>query len=193
MTLYEALCASFDAHGYYIPKNSKNICKTTLLKFIASKQSTQKGALGYSAPGWINFIKKVFPDKPKGTNYYEWLLIKDHLKYCPGCDTVKSIDNFWCTKTKSVSGLQTYCITCFQPINARKCKSTTAAYRARKLRAIPVWANLEQIKDFYDNCPIGYHVDHIYPLAGKDVCGLHTIDNLQYLPAKTNLQKGNRL
>lgn len=61
------------------------------------------------------------------------------------------------------------------------------------MQAIPKWADMLAIKKFYDNCPDGYHVDHIIPLAGKDVCGLHTLNNLQYLPAKENLKKGNRV
>lgn len=71
------------------------------------------------------------------------------------------------------------------------------AYRyARKKRikqATPKWANIDDIQEFYLNCPKGYHVDHTIPLHGKNVCGLHIIDNLQYLPAKANLSKGNKV
>ena len=64
--------------------------------------------------------------------------------------------------------------------------------KAAKLQRIPPWANLEAIKQFYLNRPEGYHVDHIIPLRGKTVSGLHILENLQYLPAKENLAKSNK-
>ena len=64
--------------------------------------------------------------------------------------------------------------------------------KAAKLQRIPPWANLEAIKQFYLNRPEGHHVDHIIPLRGKTVSGLHILENLQYLPAKENLAKSNK-
>jgi|TARA_B110000211_G_C14076299_1_gene552227 leucyl aminopeptidase (aminopeptidase T) len=65
--------------------------------------------------------------------------------------------------------------------------------QADKIMATPSWANLEKIKEIYKNCPEGYHVDHIYPLRSKYVCGLHVENNLQYLTATENLQKSNKI
>jgi len=37
-----------------------------------------------------------------------------------------------------------------------------------------------------------WHVDHVIPLQGKKVSGLHTPINLQVIPGAENLRKGNR-
>jgi hypothetical protein len=65
-------------------------------------------------------------------------------------------------------------------------------YIADKGQRTPVWADLKAIVEFYKNCPAGYHVDHVYPLRGKHVSGLHVVSNLQYLPALENMRKNNR-
>ena len=70
-----------------------------------------------------------------------------------------------------------------------------AKRRAQQLKATPKWLtpeHWEQINKMYSERPEGYHVDHIIPLLGKNVRGLHVPWNLQYLPAEDNLRKTNR-
>lgn len=79
----------------------------------------------------------------------------------------------------------------------------TARRRASKLKATPPWLrkqDFEEIKELYEIAKAfklytgeEYHVDHIIPLQGENVCGLHVPWNLQVIPAKENLNKSNKL
>lgn len=71
--------------------------------------------------------------------------------------------------------------------------------RARKLERTCVWADQEKIKSFYIQARLvsdimgkEYHVDHIIPLAGDNVSGLHVETNLQILEGRLNQSKSNR-
>lgn len=37
-----------------------------------------------------------------------------------------------------------------------------------------------------------WHVDHVVPIKGKDVCGLHVWYNFSVIPKIENLKKGNK-
>lgn len=65
--------------------------------------------------------------------------------------------------------------------------------RAAKLQRTPAWANLEAIAEIYKNCPSNKVVDHIYPLQGEEVSGLHVAGNLQYLTLVENSTKHNKV
>ena len=70
-------------------------------------------------------------------------------------------------------------------------------------QATPQWLtkeDLELIKDFYreaqrisEETGVRHHVDHIIPLHGENVSGLHVPNNLQILTEKENLSKGNKV
>ena len=80
----------------------------------------------------------------------------------------------------------------WQQNNKDKVRLRSANERAVRLQRMPKWADKEKIKEFYLNCPPGFQVDHIIPLRGKLVSGFHIVENLQYLPAKENIQKSNK-
>ena len=71
--------------------------------------------------------------------------------------------------------------------------------RKRHVRqATPTWANQFYIEEIYtlaklrtELTGIPWHVDHIIPLRGKLVCGLHVETNLRVIPALENLRKNN--
>ena len=85
--------------------------------------------------------------------------------------------------------------------NPDKVNAATAKRRASKLNATPNWLTEEHHKDieqFYwlakDLCAVTgerYEVDHIVPLQGENVSGLHVPWNLQVLPRDINASKGN--
>ena len=71
--------------------------------------------------------------------------------------------------------------------------------RAKKQNRYPAWADKEEIKKIYTQAVlmeketgIKYHVDHIIPLNGENVSGLHVPDNLQIISGLANSQKGNK-
>ncbi len=84
----------------------------------------------------------------------------------------------------------------YDRLHPEKKAARMAKRRAAKLRAVPPWitqAQLQEITSTYKMRPAGFHVDHIVPLQGQNVCGLHVPWNLQLLPASVNIGKGNRI
>lgn len=73
-----------------------------------------------------------------------------------------------------------------------------ARRRARERRATPAWVNRDALRVIYEardemNRAAGrveYAVDHIVPLDGKLVCGLHVPHNLRIITKLENERKG---
>lgn len=75
-----------------------------------------------------------------------------------------------------------------------------AKRRAMVRQAMPPWVNIDDIVAVYresvrltDTTGVPHHVDHIIPLGGEGVCGLHVSWNLRAIPGVDNMRKGNRL
>lgn len=91
----------------------------------------------------------------------------------------------------------------WKKLNHHKVISNVSLRKEKIRKATPKWLSPQQkaaIEDLYwlakDLSAISgetYHVDHIIPLRGENVCGLHVPWNLQILPADINLAKSNNL
>lgn len=153
-------------------------------------------------------IKKLFPRKIKATKWNNFLYGLLQYKKCTGCSLILPLDNY-SKNNETPDGYAYYCKDCraitrkhFSDTNPEYAKTNylinkseyiarAIKYNTRRDLATPPWANLEIISRIYD-CAEGDHVDHIIPLQGKYVCGLHVENNLQYLSVEENLRKSNK-
>jgi hypothetical protein len=151
-------------------------------------------SLGYSDNPIKQCIRKelhnIFP--PQGawdsciggkTPWHSILLEDIGYKKCSRCDIIYLLDDFHSNKAKA-NGLASIC---------RFCAVADSALRKVHIKTrTPCWSDLTAINNFYKNCPKGYHVDHVIPLRGKLVSGLHVLNNLQYMLASDNMTKHNK-
>jgi hypothetical protein len=87
--------------------------------------------------------------------------------------------------------------------NRGKVNARTARYRATKLQATPKWTTKEHKKEMQalyieanritKETGARHHVDHIVPLQGENVCGLHLPCNLRIILGSENESKNNRV
>ena len=86
--------------------------------------------------------------------------------------------------------------------NRGKAASIIKKYQANKKQRLPLWLtdfDKLKIKCIYSVAAMltrenkeSWHVDHIIPLQGKLVSGLHVPSNLQFIFAKENISKKNK-
>lgn len=97
----------------------------------------------------------------------------------------------------------------YSEANPHVVRALAARRRAAKLQAVPAWARLdtrgaarerEMVALAYRVAALAtkvfgveYHVDHVVPLRGRKVSGLHCLANLRIVPAVENLRKNSKL
>ncbi len=79
------------------------------------------------------------------------------------------------------------------------CGSRLSIYASDRGLRTPSWANKKKIARVYEICRIisddtgiPHEVDHIIPLQGKNISGLHVHENLQILLKSENRAKSNK-
>lgn len=80
--------------------------------------------------------------------------------------------------------------------NSAAVRALNAKRHAAKLQRTPAWADHAAIRAVYEESArltketgIQHHVDHIVPLQGETVCGLHVAENLRVITATENMKK----
>ena len=87
--------------------------------------------------------------------------------------------------------------------NRAKTNALSKKHKLARIRATPPWLtelHFDQMEIFYDAAAkltkefgVKMQVDHLVPIHGKIVCGLHVPWNLQVLTAEENMKKHNKL
>jgi hypothetical protein len=188
----KALEEIFSILGLYTNWPSKKVSVEQYLDLISKPEYNLKD-LGLCAQSISVLNKKILPNRNSGapSKICNALLMSCGCKCCARCFLVFDQAYFSNNKARS-DGKEVYCKNCFNDLARDYRRFQQSVLRAKKLKRSPNWANVDKIKEFYINCPVGSHVDHIIPLNGELVSGLHVDNNLQYLSAIENIQKSNK-
>ena len=166
-------------------------CKEVMPLTDFSKDSTKSSGISSYCKPCKNKSNKVWQERNRdkikeyGIEYYK--NNKGHKN---------ESSRVYYAKNKAERALQ---IKEWQRNNPSIVRAHNAKRRASKLQATPQWADLGKIQEVYTEAQrltellgIEMHVDHIVPLQGSLVSGLHVETNLQILPAVENLRKSNK-
>jgi hypothetical protein len=120
------------------------------------------------------------------------ILQQSHDYYVANLEVARAIRALWRAENKAYA--KSYGVK-YRRENPGKELEKSRRYQIAKKNAVPKWITREQISDMiriYENCPKDCEVDHIVPLQGRNVRGLHVPWNLQYLTVAENRKKSNK-
>lgn len=145
--------------------------------------------------------------KSRGTNHYKKLKGDWHIKNAES-ERLKALDNYRKNRLHRLAQHRQYMRATseqqrlYRQENRHIYTAQCRKYRAALIKRLPMWVlpqELRQIVAVYKEAArlqrltgVRFHVDHIYPLQGGKVSGLHVLGNLQILTASQNVSKGNR-
>jgi len=168
----------------------RNKCKSCKIKEIRlytenNKENVAKYQRGYQIK---NKEKLAVYHSEYGAKYYE--------------EKRKEINNYQAIYRSKNKKFVNQRIANWAKNNPGKRNAITVKYRTAKTKRALKWLteeHFEQIQEFYNEATrltketgTLYTVDHIVPLQGENVSGLHVPWNLQILTKKDNSSKGNR-
>lgn len=169
-------------------KFSRDFTAWQIITAIFEHETSAKaiGSLGQTPQTFNKHIRRLFPGvKLSGKQTWKSYLLDNYSNYkrCTSCNNYKQKSEFGLANDR-YDGLNNKCLSCD--------KTRVSSRKALVNNRIPLWANLDKISEIYLKCPKGMEVDHIVPLLGTNICGLHVENNLQYLTPLQNQIKSNK-
>jgi hypothetical protein len=162
-----------------------NLCQIEKPSTAFYKKTTSKDGLFW----WCRSCHK---EKMK-TKYHE--LAKDEAYR--GKERTR-ISAFW----KANPDVKKTCDQNYASKNKSKLVAKAGKHRASRIKRTPTWLTADDrwmIEQAYELAALRtklfgfqWHVDHVIPLQGKLVSGLHVPHNMQIIPARDNRNKSNR-
>jgi hypothetical protein len=147
------------------------------------------------------------------SDFYKAKTCKDgHHSYCKTCHNIRTKNKYYEKHAENRVRLSKY----YEDNHEKEKAARREHYQKNKSmylfnfykreerlkEATPTWLTdlmLSEIKQLYkqrqelsESTGIEYHVDHIVPIQGENVCGLHVPWNLQIITAEENLKKSNK-
>lgn len=152
---------------------------------------------------------KMFIEKKQ--KYYndnaEYIREKRRSRYAENPDKERDMARLrsaeWRAANPGKVALQRHLKIKYKKANPHKMTADLAKRRSAKKQRTPPWLTKKDfaaIEIFYKlakqktlDTGFAWHVDHIVPLQGKLVSGLHVPQNLRVIPWNENISKGNKL
>lgn len=132
--------------------------------------------------------KEANPDKIKESSARRYSKKKDHI--------LAKTREWYSTQTPEANRARAKS---WRDANPGKSGFYCANRRSRVANQTPSWVDLKDLEGYYvmaarlTKCTgIPHHVDHIFPIKGKNSSGLHVPWNLQVIPAHINHKKHNK-
>lgn len=140
--------------------------------------------------------KRAAYDRDRWENKRDYLVEKNRAYYAKNRDQVNEQKRAY--RLRNLANLRA-AAAAWRKANPDRIRHLNSLRRASVARATPDWADLGKIAAVYAEAErltietgVQHHVDHVVPLKGELVCGLHVHFNLAPLPWIDNIKKKNK-
>ena len=195
------------ANIVYSPKRSDAISLDMVVDSLSQFDKHPADYLNRNKKAFNTLLKRIIKvNKPNTSiSYANFLLQLAGFKKCNKCNLIKDKEKCFYTDNARVDSKMyqcTECVAIYHKDNIERYKAIKKKYKNSILKNTPKWLTYEMLAEI-DNIyaearalskrtGIQYDVDHIVPLKGKNISGLHVPWNLQILKHSTNVKKGNK-